>query len=317
MSKKGIDISHHQGDIDFNKLKGNIDFAMVRTSYGDFHLDKKYKQNIEGLESIDVPYGLYHFSYATTKEEARSEAKGFLNIIKNYKPLYPVVIDIESSSRTENLKKDTLVDIANIFCKEVQDAGYYVMIYANLNYFETKLNSSILNKYDKWLAEWRDKPTFDKPFGMWQYSSKGSKPGINGNVDLDVAYKDYPKIIKEAKLNNYKSSNNVDNNFGDINYVVKKGDTLSKIAAKYNMTYIYLAKYNNISNPNRIYPGQIIKIPNKKQDINPTTYVVKKGDTLSSIARKYNTNWKNIYDKNKNIIGNNPNKIYPGMTLKI
>lgn len=312
MIKKGIDISHHQGDIDFNKLKGSIDFAMVRTSYGNFHFDKKYKRNIDGLESINVPYGLYHFSYATNKEEAKKEAQGFINIIKNYKPLYPVVIDIESSSRTENVKKDTLVDIANTFCKMVEDAGYYVMIYSNLYYFETKLNSNTLNKYDKWVAEWRDKLTYSGDCGMWQYSSKGKKPGINGNVDLDEAFKDYPKIIKEENLNNYNNSSSTNDN---INYVVKKGDTLSGIAKKYNTTYQKLAKYNNISNPNKIYPGQIIKIP--YDNIKPTTYIVKKGDTLSSIASKYNTTWQTIYNKNKNIIGNNPNKIYPGQVLTI
>ena len=320
MGKKGIDISHHQGDIDFNKLKGNIDFAMVRTSYGDFHLDKKYKRNIEGLESIGVPYGLYHFSYATTKEEAKGEAKGFLNIIKNYKPLYPVVIDIESSSRTENVRKDTLVDIAKTFCSIVQNAGYYVMIYANLNYFETKLNSSILNKYDKWVAEWRDKFTYNGNAGMWQYSSKGRMPGISGNVDLDASFKDYPKIIKENKLNNYNGNSivnndntNSDNNI--ISYVVKKGDTLSSIASKYNTTYQKLAKYNGIKNPNKIYPGEIIKIPSS--NITPTTYVVKKGDTLSGIASKFGLNWKTLYNNNKSVIGNNPNKIYPGMVLNI
>ena len=314
MSKKGIDISHHQGDIDFNKLSGNIDFAMVRTSYGNFHLDKKYKRNIEGLEKINVPYGLYHFSYAVNTEEAKSEAKGFINIIKNYKPLYPVVIDIESSSRTENVKKDTLVDIANTFCELVEDAGYYVMIYSNLNYFETKLNSNVLNKYDKWVAEWRDKFTFNGNAGMWQYTSKGKMPGINGNVDLDEAFRNFPDIIKSNNLNNYKENNS--DNPAEINYVVKKGDTLIGIAKKYNTTYQELAKYNNIKNPNKIYVGQIIKIPTS-ESIKPTTYIVKKGDTLSSIAKKYNTTWQKIYDKNKNIIGNNPNKIYPGQILTI
>ena len=322
MERRGIDISHHQGDIDFEKLKGNISFAMVRTSYGNFHTDNKYKRNIKGLEKINVPYGLYHFSYAVNKQEAKDEAIGFLNIIKNYKPLYPVVIDIEQSQRTKDLTKDTLVDIANTFCKIVQDAGYYVMIYANLNYFETKLNSGTLNKYDKWVAEWKNKFTYDKEAGMWQYSSKGSIPGINGNVDLDIAFKDYPKIIKDGKLNNYNSntqvddSNNNENNNKNINYVVKKGDTLSKIAAKYNTTYQYLANYNNISNPNKIYPGEIIKVP-QKESINPTTYIVKKGDTLSSIAYKYGTTWKKLYNKNKDKIGSNPNKIYPGMILNI
>lgn len=321
MSKNGIDISHHQGDIDFNKLKGNIDFAMVRTSYGNFHLDKKYKRNIEGLEKIGVPYGLYHFSYATNTEEAKGEANGFLNIIKNYKPLYPVVIDIESSSRTENVKKDTLVDIAKTFCSLVQNAGYYVMIYSNLNYFETKLNSSSLNIYDKWVAEWRNEFTYNGSAGMWQYSSKGKKPGINGNVDLDISFKDYPKIIKDNKLNNYNSNNSTNDNANNyISYVVKKGDTLSGIASKYGISWKTLYNDNKSvigSNPNKIYPGQVIKVPSNSNNISPVKYVVKKGDTLSGIASKYGISWKDLYNKNKSVIGSNPNKIYPGQVLNI
>ena len=310
ISKKGIDISKHQGDIDFAKLKGNVDFAMVRTSYGSFHIDKNYKKNIKGLESINVPYGLYHFSYATNIEEAKKEAEGFLNIIKNYKPLYPVVIDIESSNKTKDLRGNILVDIANTFCEYIESHGYYVMIYANLNYFDTKLNSIVLNKYDKWVAEWTNKFTYKGNAGMWQYSSKGRIPGINTNVDLDLAFRDYPSIIKKGHFNNYKEEKQ-----DYINYVVKKGDTLSKIASKYNMNYKDLAKYNNITNPNKIYPGQIIKIPNVL--INPATYVVKKGDTLISIAKKFNVNWKKLYERNKSVIGSNPNIIKPGMVLDV
>lgn len=323
MEKKGIDISYYQGNIDFNKLKGKIDFAMVRTSYGNFKEDKKYKEYVKGLESVGIPYGFYHFSYATTVTEAIKEADGFINIIKNYKPLYPVAFDVESSSVTQDVRADELVDIVDAFCNKVQEAGYYVSIYANLSYFNGKLKSTKLDKYDKWLAQWSSKPTYSKPFGMWQYTSKGSVPGISGNVDLDIAYKDYPLIIKENNLNNYNGSNNTDSgdnvqndNSSVINYVVKKGDTLSGIAQKYNTTYQKLASYNNISNPNKIYAGQIIKI-STNIEINPSTYVVKKGDTLSSIANKYNTTWQKIYEKNKSIIGNNPNKIYPGQVLKI
>ena len=313
MQKKGIDISHHQGDIDFDSLKGNIDFAMVRTSYGLFYEDKKYKQNIKGLERISVPYGFYHFSYATSVESAKKEAEGFINIIKKYNPTYPVVIDIEWSNRTENVRADTLISITDTICSMIEKAGYYAMIYANLDYFNNKLNDSRLDKYDKWLAEWKSNPTYKKSFGIWQYSSKGQIPGINGNVDLNISYKDYPSIIKGKKTDDNRNDTSKTD---EINYVVKKGDTLSLIASKYNTTYQKLASYNNISNPNKIYPGQIIKI---KQDINinPTNYVIKKGDTLSSIASRYKTSWKKIYEKNKNIIGKNPNKIKPGQVLSI
>ena len=313
MQKKGIDISHHQGDIDFNSLKGNIDFAMVRTSYVSFYEDKKYKQNIKGLERINVPYGFYHFSYATSVESAKKEAEGFINIIKKYNPTYPIVIDIEWSNRTENVKADTLISITDTICSMIEKAGYYAMIYANLDYFNNKLNDSRLDKYDKWLAEWKSNPTYKKSFGIWQYSSKGQIPGIKGNVDLNISYKDYPSIIKSKKTDDNRNETSKTN---EINYVVKKGDTLSLIASKYNTTYQKLASYNNISNPNKIYPGQIIKIK-QEMNINPTNYVVKKGDTLSSIASRYKTSWKKIYEKNKNIIGKNPDKIKPGQVLSI
>lgn len=319
MEKKGIDISHHQGEIDFNKLKGNIDFAMVRTSYGSFYEDRKYKRNIKGLESIGVPYGLYHFSYATNIEDAKKEANGFINIIKKYNPTYPVVIDIESSNRTQSVNNNMLVDITDTICSMIENAGYYVMIYANLDYLNGKLNSSKLDRYDKWLAQWTKSPTYNKSFGIWQYSSKGSLPGINGNVDLNISYKDYPSIIGKKNNDNTSSNNRqdekVENN--STNYVVKKGDTLIKIASKYNMSYKTLASYNNIKDANKIYVGQIIKIPKKDEVIIPSTYIVKKGDTLIKIAKKYNINWKDLYELNKNVIGSNPNLIKIGMVLKI
>lgn len=313
MERNGIDISQYQGDINFDELKGNTDFAMVRTSYGGFYEDEKYRQNIEGLERIEVPYGLYHFSYASNSEEAKKEAESFVNLIKQYKPLYPVAVDIESSEATENLSANEVVDIAKTFCETVEEAGYYVIIYSNLYFFNTKLNSDELNRYDKWLAQWTSKPTFDRPFGMWQYSSSGSKPGINGNVDLDKAFKDYPAIIKAANLNN---SNGTNTPSTEVNYVVKKGDTLSGIASKYGTTYQFLASYNNISNPNKIYPNQIIKIPVNNNE-NPNTYVVKKGDTLSGIASRFGLDWKTLYEKNKDVIGNDPNVIKPGQILTL
>lgn len=279
MQKKGIDISHHQGDINFDKLKGNIDFAMVRTSYGSFYEDKKYKRNIKELERVGIPYGLYHFSYATNIESAKKEALGFINIIKKYNPTYPVVIDIESSSRTSNVRKDTLVDITSTICSMIEGAGYYVMIYANKDYLTGKLNSSKLDRYDKWLAEWSSKPTYNKNFGMWQYSSKGSMPGIVGRVDLNIAYKDYPSIISNKRPDTSSSDRKEEDSNSIINYVVKKGDTLSAIASKYNTNYKSLAEYNGIKDPNKIYIGQIIKVPNKNTST-PTTYIVKKGDTI-------------------------------------
>ena len=104
---------------------------------------------------------------------------------------------------------------------------------------------------------------------------------------------------------------------GETIYVVVKGDTLSRIASLYGTTYQKLAKYNGIANPNLIYPGQHIRIPEASGKVETITYVVKSGDNLSKIAKAYNTSWQKIYEDNKDVIGKNPNLIYPGQKLII
>ena len=109
------------------------------------------------------------------------------------------------------------------------------------------------------------------------------------------------------------ATNNTENVVQGTTYTVKAGDTLSEIAQKYGTTYQELARINNIANPDLIYVGQVIKINGTTE----TTYTVKSGDTLSGIASKYNTTWQKLYEKNKSVIGNDPNLIKPGQVLKI
>lgn len=104
---------------------------------------------------------------------------------------------------------------------------------------------------------------------------------------------------------------------GETIYVVVKGDTLSRIASLYGTTYQKLAEYNGIANPNLIYPGQHIRIPGSTGKVETIIYIVKSGDTLSKIAKAYNTSWQKIYADNKNVIGKNPSLIYAGQKLVI
>lgn len=200
MELRGIDISKHNGNIDFNKLKGNIDFAIVRTSFGFFNEDLKYREYIKGLESNGIPYGLYHYSYARNLDEAKIEVEGFLNIARQYNPTYPLVLDMEDADNWKlnngNPSNDMYVQICEYFCKKIEEAGYYAMIYASKSWLEAKLNDSRLDRFDKWLAQWTSKPTYGKSFGIWQYTSNGSVPGISGRVDMNISYVDYPSIIK-------------------------------------------------------------------------------------------------------------------------
>lgn len=200
---KGIDVSSYQGNINWEEAKKSIDFAIIRCGFGGnlaSQDDNKYERNAKECERLGIPYGVYLYSYATTTEEANSEVEHTLRLIKGKKIEYPIFLDVESEVQ-KKLPLETLNNIVYHYCKKLEEAGYYVGIYANLDWFVNRLNNPQLDKYDHWLAQWSSKPTYTKPFGMWQYTSKLTISGIEGYVDGDIAYKDYPKIIKEKNLN--------------------------------------------------------------------------------------------------------------------
>lgn len=206
---KGIDVSRWQGDIDWSKVKNNIDFAIIRAGYGNNNIDIKAKNNVLGCEKNNIPYGLYWFSYAYTVEMAINEAKCLLGFVKNHKPLYPLYFDFEYDS-IEYAKKNGVVitnellrNMATAFCEELENNGYYAGIYANLDYVKRMYGEEIFKKYDLWYARW-DVDNPDRDVHLWQVGSDGCVDGITGNVDLDVAFIDFPSLIKEKELNGYK-----------------------------------------------------------------------------------------------------------------
>lgn len=206
MAIQGIDVSYAQGNIDWAKVKASgVAFAMIRACYGwddDSQIDRYFRANVQGCEAVGMPYGLYHYSYAQTPEDAEKEAKFFLRVIDGCRPEYPVVFDLEDSSQ-QKLGKSTLTDMAKAFLSTVEKAGYYAMLYANKYWLTGLLDMSRLSNYDVWLAQWSSAPTYSGNYGMWQYSASGSVPGISGAVDLDYAYQDYPSIIQNAGLNGW------------------------------------------------------------------------------------------------------------------
>lgn len=209
MQRKGIDVSTWQGDIDWNKVKADgIEFAMLRSSFGkenpDKQTDNKFWQNYRNAKAAGVPIGAYHYSYATTVEDAKKEADFFLSIVKGCQFEYPIAFDIEDPSQMY-LGKDRITDIIMAFCERVQAAGYYVSLYTNLDWISNRIDMIRAKAFDIWLAQWNDKPTYSGNFGMWQYTSSGSVSGISGNVDMNIAYYDYPSIIKAAGLNGFSS----------------------------------------------------------------------------------------------------------------
>lgn len=209
MQRKGIDVSTWQGDINWNKVKADgIEFAMLRSSFGkespDKQTDNKFWQNYKNAKAAGMPIGAYHYSYATTVEDAKKEADFFLSIVKGCQFEYPIAFDIEDASQMY-LGKDRITDIIMAFCERVQAAGYYVSLYTNLDWISNRIDMSRAKAFDVWLAQWSSKPTYKGGFGMWQYTSSGSVSGISGNVDMNIAYYDYPSIIKAAGLNGFSA----------------------------------------------------------------------------------------------------------------
>jgi GH25 family lysozyme M1 (1,4-beta-N-acetylmuramidase) len=191
---KGIDVSKWQGDIDWAAVKADgIDFAIIRSGYGKATPDEKLAANVKGSEENFIPYGLYHYTYAKTPEEAIIEAEFFVNRIKNYSPDMPLVLDIEEPFYKEMSKKQVEA-IINSFMKVLKENGYQnSAVYSNAYFLTNTVDTDRVSAaYPIWVASWGDVEKldafYDGSYFLWQYSSSGKVAGINGDVDLNYLY---------------------------------------------------------------------------------------------------------------------------------
>ena len=206
---KGIDISYHNGEIDFSKVKSQVDFIIMRSGYGKKTIDsKEVKFDIyyEEAKKNNIPIGTYWYSYANTPEEALVEAQTFLNKVKGKKFEYPVFYDVEEKSIL-NQGKEIVSKIIKTFLEEVEKNGYLVGLYSSASYLENLVDDEIKDKYIIWVAQWGkniDKPRYNGKWDIWQYSSKGHIDGVQSqNVDLDFSNKNFEEIVKEQGKNGY------------------------------------------------------------------------------------------------------------------
>ena len=199
-SVTGIDVSKHQGEIDWKKVAADgIDFAFIRAGYrgsteGKLAEDECFYDNIEGALKNHIQVGVYFYTQAVTEKEAKEEAEFLLEMLEPYDITYPVVLDleeVEGKSRTEGLSQEDFTDAAIEFLDTIGNAGYQTMIYGNLKTFFIMLDMSRIEKYDKWFAYYYNPVYFPYEFTIWQYSSTGKVDGIDGDVDLNVCMKEY------------------------------------------------------------------------------------------------------------------------------
>ena len=205
---KGIDVSVHNGDIDWQKVKADgIDFAIIRAGFGrlEKQKDEKFEQNYAGAKATGIPVGSYWYSYAMTPEEAELEADVFLSVIKGKQFEMPVYFDLEEKKQF-SLGKEKVSAIMRAFLEKVESAGYFTGLYGSASSLTTHTADDIKSRYTIWLAHWVNQTNYSSAYAIWQYSSKGKVAGINGNVDLDICYKDFPTVIKSKGLNGWAKS---------------------------------------------------------------------------------------------------------------
>ena len=191
----GLDVSKWQGRINYEKVaSAGVDFVMIKLGGtngidGEYYIDPKFKENIEGFLEQGIPVGVYFYSYARTIEQAKNEAGFVLEQIKDYNVTLPIAFDWEnwSSFNKFGISFKTLSECADTFIKTVEEKGYMGILYGSKNYLE-----KIWNTMDNavWLAHYTDKTDYTGEYMMWQLTSGGVIPGITENtVDVDILYR--------------------------------------------------------------------------------------------------------------------------------
>ena len=313
----GIDVSEWQGEIDFKEVANSgIEIVYIRASEGTNYIDPYFRENYEEAKANGLKTGFYHYLTARNEEEARAEAEFFVANIKGTEPDCKVAMDFEVF---DNLSTEEVNEISEVFLQTVQNlSGKECVIYSDAYNAREVFDEELAEKYAIWVADYFvEEPEDNGKWSTWvgfQFTDRGRINGIDGNVDRDyftngILLNDTSKIPED-------STKDVRQEFKEI--IVRRGDTLSRIAREYNTSYQYLAKINNIPNPNLIYIGEKIKVPILEKDtINDTShrlYIVKRENTLTQIAREFNVTIQEIVELNDIT---NPNLIFAGEILRI
>lgn len=198
VSYKGIDVSRHQGTIDWNMVaQDGVEFAFIRGGYrgygsGKMMEDEFFEENIKGALQAGIKVGVYFYSQAVSREEVLEEAQFVLDKIAPYKIECPVVFDVERVSEGEGrmnaISMEDRTAFTALFCQTVENAGYRPMIYHNTEMGVMMLGLSDLEAYDKWFAAYSDLFYYPYDYKVWQYSQSGRVQGIQGDVDLNISF---------------------------------------------------------------------------------------------------------------------------------
>lgn len=213
---KGIDVSEHNGTVDWQTAKNaGLQFAVLRCGYGSdlqSQDDPTYVRNVQECERLSIPYGVYLYSYALTVEDAKSELAHILRLVKGCKPQFPIYLDMEDADSYKKKNgmpsRRVLTDIIKTVCQGLKNAGYLAGYYVNKDWYTNYIYPGELQEYHFWYA----RPGVEQPdnaCGVWQDSfpeTGGRWPGANipgSGCDTNVSYENYPLLVRKEGLNNW------------------------------------------------------------------------------------------------------------------
>ena len=205
---KGCDISHHQGIVDFTRVKKEVDFCLIKLGgsdkrNGSMYIDTRFEQYYKACKENGINVGCYWFAgkYSTGTERGLEEAEYVRKAIRGLKFEMPVYLDYEygdSSMRVSN------TNFCITFCDTLELYRYFVGIYASdISGFKQMLDNTKLSAYTHWVARYGNQPNYVKNWDVWQYTSKGKLSGVSGNVDLDYSRVNFPRVIKNKHFNGF------------------------------------------------------------------------------------------------------------------
>lgn len=222
---KLIDVSAHNGTIDFAKVKADgIQGVIIRAGYGFKTVDKCFKNNIKNALANGLHVGVYWFGYAYTVAQAKQEAEYVAKLLSDYRGKIdlPIFYDWEYDSFNYAKKQGVTVskqlcsNMTKAFCEILEKYGYFSGFYANIDYLDRFYTQSVKDRFTCWVAQWSTKCTYSGNYGIWQYGAETNKidskyiDGVSDIVDKNYCYIDYPSIIKQNGLNGYSKQSNVD-----------------------------------------------------------------------------------------------------------
>lgn len=288
---KGMDVSVWQGLINWDKVaaSGQIEFAFIRVAHGS-GLDIYRDRNLSEANRVGIPVGVYFYSEAKTVAQAEKDAQTTINAIKKYKITYPVVIDIEDDSQL-SLTTTRRTKIVQAFADKVREAGYQPMIYCNTYWAKQYINMSGLQGVDAWIAEWAPNYTKSIPRDVWQVTDKGSVSGINGDVDLDFAFKQYgtSKPVQQDEWE--KTSEGYRYKLSSGQYVKDQFKTIDSKVYYFNSSGYRVTGLQTIDGKSYYFNNSGVRQTGWKTIGGARYYFGKDGAMLKASWLKYKKNW--------------------------